>query len=183
VASTTSGSRPTLLLALIMSTIAILGMGQSYIFLGSPPPEPSAFARNFDQIWAVSELGRGLAIANLLASVLLGVASFMVTAPRPSGLWWSAQALWANLAYTIADAAARCWTFYQHAAELNRALAHDAAATADQGWAPIQSIEIQWIEVAAQAAFMFAVYTLLIQLSRRPDVRRFVEEGAAPAEE
>lgn len=184
------GAKLTLVLALVMTMMGFVGISSSYTALTSDinelvRPDPSApvevaeAGEAFLRAFLSSPLRRAVAVANMLASALLLIASFRLTARAASAPWWAAQALWANAVYSLAAGGINAYLVQAHRPqllELLRAILAAQAATGDP--VPTEGVEGMPLLIVVVTIFMHAVfaglYVLLLRLTRREDVRRFV---------
>jgi hypothetical protein len=184
------GAKLTLVVALAMTMMGFIGVSLSFSALTSNVdelvrPDPSAPAavaeagEAFLRAFLSSPLRRAMLVANLLASGLLLIASFMLTSRARSAPWWAAQALWANAVYSLAAGASNVYLVQAYRPQLLELLRAILAAQAAQGDAvPTGGAEGMPLLIVALTIFMHAVfaglYVLLLRMTRREDVRRFV---------
>lgn len=185
------GAKLTLLVGLTMTFLGFVGVSRS---LGALTTSPSAMVgTNADadvneaavalmEALVAAPLWRGLAVANLLVSALLVIASFLLTARARSAPWWAKQALWANAGFSVAAAAIHAYLIETHRGALMAALeAATQAQAAAQGVPPLGSETLEGLRWAAVAMItsvylgMAALYVGLFLLTRREDVHRFVQ--------
>jgi hypothetical protein len=183
------GAKLTLFVALMMTMIGFAGVFGSISALTSSidiayadsatPPEVAAASEAFMRAFLSSPLRRAVAVANLLASGLLVVASFLLTSRSPSAPWWVAQALWANAAYSIGAGAANVYLVQVHRPELMEFLHAALEAQAVAG----EPVPASGVDGMPQLIVLFTIgwhvllaglYVLLLRLTRRDDVRRFI---------
>lgn len=175
------GAKVSLLLSTLLSVLGIGGLLGSVGLLTYQPGAPTdgMFASEASQavteLMVGSTLMRGLAAANLLVSVLLIVASFVLMLRRPSALWWIRQALVGNVLYTVSALAGGVVFHRQHAETLQRITEQlpqmqDAppGTPMPPAWASFA------IGDACRGLVVLGFYFLIWRLSRRPDVRAFV---------
>lgn len=188
------GAKATLFLSVTMTMLGIWGVVIGYGQLTAPPAEPEATSElsaealeavgTLQEQMRVAPATRALAAANLLASALMVIGSFLLTARRPSAIWWATQALWANIAYALAAMVGHIALLFQLAPELERVFVLLSAAQPMEPGAP-DPAEIAGMLPAAGAGFVvlltlvtLAVYFVLMRISRRADVRGFVAREA-----
>ncbi|HJL16871.1 MAG TPA: hypothetical protein RMH99_14500 [Sandaracinaceae bacterium LLY-WYZ-13_1] len=184
------GAKATLVLSMALSVLGFAGVMWSAGLLGYTPgdvsategaswpgADPEAAAAYLDLLVA-SDLQRGLTVANLILSGLLVVASFLLMLRRSSSLWWTRQALFGNLIYTVAAMAGSIWFHHQHRA----ALSELAAQMAVNAGAPPEGAPSPLGFAAKDICFgviLIGAYVLLVRLTRRPSVRDFVGHSEA----
>jgi hypothetical protein len=137
----------------------------------------------FQEALHTAPLARALAVANLLLSLLLVVASLRLAARAPTAFWWSKQALWANALYSLAGVCVHWYLFQSHpplieASEALAAaqvrLAGDASLASAADSPPRAVAALPLLGMTAAQSLLAAVYLGLLRLTRREDVRRFV---------
>lgn len=183
-------------LSLGMTFLGIMGAGKSVMGLGSTqaiavdpsvPPATAELTRRGVQMWLESPTRRAATVANLIVSGLLVVAGMLLTLRRSSAGWWTAQALLANLLFTAGDTAATLLFLRGSSAELvpliERYIGEQsqlAGAAADLSAAPTPGQFLMTLGGLAvgYGAMMGLIYALLWRVSRRADVRRFLDESA-----
>ena len=181
-AATVPGARATLLLSLAMSFIGVTGVVNAYsLVTASPSDLEAAAAEQEDNPWndfAVaairSPVMKGVQVANLLASSLLIIGSVLLTGRRRSALWWTRQALVANLLYTLGNAAGTMWFASTHPALV------DTLFEA-QGQAQLEGPTMLafGIGTSCGALLLLGLYAILLRVSTREDVRGFVNREPA----
>ncbi len=169
------GARATLFLSLAMSLIGIGGAVGAYGFLTLDPSEvePGPTATMFAAM-ADDPMMLGVQVGNLLASGLLVVASMLLTIRRPTAIWWSRQAIVANVLYALASAVATVWFGRMHP-EVVEALLASGGEPPPEG-TPI--LIIHALATACGTLIMLAVYGVMIRVVGREDVRSFVAREA-----
>ncbi len=186
------GAKSTLVLALTMTLFGVVGVGRSSgILTASPgeiaadpsaPPELAAATTTFAEAFLFSPVQKAAAVANLLVSALLLIASFQMTARARSALWWTSQALWANAAYSLVAAGANIYLFSVHRSALS-ALA-EAMMRAQPGGEAVPPDGAAGIPVLAMAlsavvgAALAGLYLLMLRVARRESVQKFVRREA-----
>jgi len=184
------GAKLTLVVALAMTMLGFIGISGSISALTSNVdqlvrPDPAAPAHvaeageAFLRAFLTSPLRRAMNVANLLASGLLLIASFLLTSRSRSAPWWAAQALWANAIYSLGAGAINVYLVQAYRLELLELVHAILAAQAAQGEpVPTEGAEGLPLLIVAFTIFMHAVfaglYVLLLRVTRREDVRRFV---------
>jgi hypothetical protein len=144
---------------------------------GLVPAANTEAAAELMDLMVTSPIRRGMAVANLLVSGLLVVASFVLMLRRPSALWWVRQALLGNLLYTPAAMLGSIWFYAKHEAAA-REIMTDLARTQGAAEAGAEPSAMGLAAGDVCLGFvMIGVYLLLWRLARREDVREFV--GAA----
>lgn len=184
------GAKLTLVVALAMTMLGFVGVSGSISALTtgvdqmvqpdpSLPVEVAEASEAFLRAFLSSPLRRALAVANLLASGLLLIASFLMTSRARSAPWWAAQALWANALYSLAAGALNAYVVQEHRPqllEMVRAMLAAQAAAGDP--VPPGAAEGVPVAIVVFTIFMYAVlaglYVLLLRVTKREDVRRFV---------
>lgn len=177
------GARATLFLSLAMSLIGIGGVVGAYGLLTIPPSEmepvelvpgtADATSAMFTAM-AADPMMKGIQVANLLASGLLVVASMLLTIRRPTAIWWSRQALFANVLYTLGYAVANVWFGRLHP-ELIDAMFASGGQPPPEG-AP--TLVMYAIGTSCGTLIMLAIYGVMIRVVGREDVRSFVAREA-----
>ncbi len=184
------GAKATLLISLTMSVLgftgaanglAVLRMEPAYVQADPGVPEDgAAAAAELATLLARSPLLKGWAVANLLSSALLVVASFTFTARRRTALWWGKQALLASVAFTAGSIALYFWFASANDPGLSELLARLANAEAEmRGQPPPPPSEVAPSLVIASmfscgSGLLLGVYALLARGLRSEDVRAFV---------
>ncbi len=181
------GAKLTLALSLTMTLVGFFGLSGSLSALTSSGDELAegvvtpiqAPMLELSRAAVDSPMRKALAVGNLLASGLLLVASFLLTARSGSGLWWARQACYANLLYSLASAVVGV-LFIQKERALFMAViqAQTLEAASESGVPPPDLSVLLPIFMAAAilfALFMCAIYGGMLRISRREDVRRFVQ--------
>ncbi len=118
------GRRGMLLLMLVLSTFGACGLTGSVGALSAPPPaldssveqaagDGEAASRALVEAFWEAPARKALAVANLLLSVLLLVASGSWALLRASAPWWTRQAVAANALWTVADAGQQLWVLHE----------------------------------------------------------------------
>lgn len=188
------GAKATLLLAITMTLIGFVGISGSLSGLTtspselattdpSAPPEVAAAASAFLQAFLGSPIRKAMSVANLLVSSLLLVASFLMTGRARSALWWTGQALWANVAYSLAAAAGNVYLIHAHRAELLSLVSAMVDAQAAAG-DPLPAdgaagVPILFMALSAVAgALLAAIYLGMLRVARRETVQKFVHREA-----
>jgi hypothetical protein len=181
------GAKLTLVVALAMTMLGFIGISGSISALTSNVdelvrPDPSAPAEvaeageAFLRAFLTSPLRRAMNVANLLASGLLLIASFLLTGRSRSAPWWAAQALWANAIYSLGAGAINVYLVQAYRPELLELVHAILAAQAEP--VPTEGADGLPLLIVAFTIFMHAVfaglYVLLLRVTRREDVRRFV---------
>lgn len=171
-------------LSLAMSLIGIGGVIGAYGLLTIPPSElepvelvpgtADATSAMFTAM-AADPVMKGIQVGNLLASGLLVVASMLLTIRRPSAIWWSRQALLANLIYTLAYAAANVWFARLHPALIDAMFAQGGQPPPEG--AP--TLVMFSIGTSCGTLIMLAIYGVMIRIVGRQDVRSFVTREAS----
>lgn len=184
----------TLVVALAMTTLGFVGLHKSIVALGSdaqalmqPHPSLPAAARETHEALmrtlSASPLRRALPIANLLASALLAIGSFAMTARVRSAPWWATQALWANTIYTLAAGAMDVsFALANRSALIEILLAiHEAQAAAEANALegdPTAVLSVVFVLALGAVGVVYVglagIYVLLLRAINREDVRRFV---------
>lgn len=189
------GAKATLFVSVTMTMLGIWGVVIGYGQLTAPPaePEPTAELSSPEALEALGTLQehirtapvtRALAAANLLASALMVVGSFLLTARRRSALWWATQALWANIAYAVAAMVGEIVLVFQLRPELQRVFVLVSEAQPAEPGAPSPAEVAAVLPylaaglVVVLSLFMLAIYFVLMRVSRRADVRAFVTREA-----
>jgi hypothetical protein len=188
------GAKATLFVSVTMTMLGIWGVVIGYGQLTAPPAEPEPTselsAEALESVGALQEemrtapITRALAAANLLASALMVVSSFLLTARRQSAMWWATQALWANIAYALAAMIGHIALLFQLAPQLERLFVLlSEAQPAEQGAPAPADVAgmLPWVGaglVVLLTLFTLALYFVLMRISRRPDVRSFVTRQA-----
>lgn len=184
------GAKATLLLAVTMTLIGFVGISSSVSGLTtsaselaapdpSAPPEVAAAASAFVEAFLGSPVRKAMSVANLLASALLLIASFCMTGRARSALWWTGQALWTNVGYSLAAAVGNIYLVHTHRAELLALV--EAMITAQQAAGePLpadgaQGVPILFMAMSAMAgALLAAIYLGMLRVARRETVQKFV---------
>jgi len=176
------GARTTLVLSLVLSFIGICGLMRGYGFVSvtaddldraAETNQVFAARRNLDEAETSSPVLVGVQVGNLLASGLLLFASVLLTARRRSALWWTQQALIANILYTLANIATMTWFSYGHAS-----LVRDTYLALD--WpADVPVLISHVLGTAFFGLLMLTLYLVLFRVLRRADVREFVQREAS----
>lgn len=184
------GAKLTLAISLAMSVLGITGVANGVAFLRAQPeqdvvqpdvpPEAAEAAGELANMVIGSPALKASAVGNLLASALLVLASFLLTARRPSALWWAQQALVANVLYTLGSVGATLWFLQSNADQIGDIMQRVAAAQSAEGGeaaASTQSPSALALAsvLACVGALTLGVYLLLLKGIRREDVRSFVE--------
>jgi hypothetical protein len=144
-----------------------------------PAVSPEASAALME-LMVSSPIRRGMAVADLLVSALLVVASFVLMLRRPSAVWWAKQALLGNLLYTPASMAGSIWFYVRNEAaarDIMSQLAEAQAAAAGAPAAEPPAIAFATGDVCV-GFVMLGVYLLLLRVARRADVAEFVGAGS-----
>ena len=185
------GAKATLLLSVLMTMMGTSGMVMGYVQLGldarqveaapgeAPLPEElRAEAQAIQDEIRASTVPQAVGAGNIVVSLLLVIASFLLTARHASALWWTSQALIANVFYAVGAGAAQVWQIQQWGARLTALF----VATADEG-GQFTPEQVQSLEALPTFGSCLAVvvplltcivYGVLWRISRRPTVRAFV---------
>ena len=179
-------AKATLLLSLAMSLMGIGGIVNAYGLLTVPAaelapiemvPGSADVTRAMMAAMSASPVMKALAVANLLVSGLLVVASVVLSARRPSAIWWARQALFANVLYTVAHAVGNVWFGHEHPEIV------EAMAMLGRGSEPLPegmpTLAIFAVSSSCGALFLLGIYTVMIRITGRADVRGFVGREAA----
>lgn len=184
------GAKLTLFVALTMTMLGFVGLSTSFTMLTtsvdelvrSSPTAPVEVAAASEALWRAflaSPLHRALSVANLLASALLLVASFLMTGRTRSAPWWAGQALWANAAYSLAAGAVNVYLLQAHRPAL-LALVEAILKAESTMPDPLPTSGVEGIPLTMVVITVFAytlvagLYLLLLRATKREDVRRFV---------
>lgn len=182
------GAKATLFLSLTMTMVGMSGLILSVHLLTMPfvpaamtgvDPALGPAMDALSQAIARSTIPEAVLSANVLLSALLVIASFLLTARRASALWWTRQALIAKLLYALGSAAA--WFALVAAVRPELAAYHlatmpEAGPDAPRPEEVVAMVPVMWGCVFTFAAlFGLAFYFVLLRVSRREDVRAFVE--------
>ena len=200
-----AGARRALLLAILLMTLGTIGAAGAFTRLSSDAAEltqgrmaddPSVDAEvaGFNRRLAELELGsvtrRAFAGANLLVCAMLAVASVMVIARRKSALWFTTQTLYANLLWTLGDAATSIDLLRSHGRELIPLLdaqlqAQLAAGVRDGSFSEADVDGFGYtgehmllgfmIAAGLRGLLMVIAYLWMLRSLRREDVRSFLE--------
>lgn len=172
-------------LSLAMSLIGIGGVVGAYGLLTIPPSEMEAQVELVPgtadatsamfQAMAGDPVMKATQVGNLLASGLMVVASMLLTIRRPSAIWWSRQALLANLLYTLAYAVANVWFAQLHPALVD-AMFVQGGQPPPEG-AP--TLLMYAIGTSCGTLILLGIYGVMIRVVGRPDVRSFVTREAS----
>lgn len=179
------GAKRTLFVALVMTFIGFVGLTLSMRALGAGPdqlaqanpsatPELQAAWLAFAEALMDSPVRHALAVANLLASGLLLVASFSLTGRARGAIWWTTQALVANLAYTLGWIAGNAYLVQANRAQLLELarLVMEAQSAPTDG---VEGVPAVFVAVmVGLGTIPVLVYLGLWRMTRREDVRRFV---------
>jgi hypothetical protein len=184
------GAKLTLVLAIFMTLIGFLGVGGSISLLtaqtegavapqGEMSRETQERAEELNRSLFRSPLRKGTAVANLLASALLIIGSFLLTARVRSALWWSTQALIANAIYSVASAVCDVYLVRAHDRELRAVFDSFIADAAQRGEeVPADAAgSLPVIIIAGVIGFgvlQCVLYLGFLRLLKREDVQRFV---------
>ena len=188
------GARAVLILSTTMTVLGLVGVFAGYTGI-QPAPErahvqtvdvdPEVAEANEDLLTALlrSPIRQGLSVANLLVSALLVIGSFLLTARRRSALWWTRQALLANILYSLAEIPARIALTVELSPALRR-LALLAQTDPPPG-APVDALATGtiWAWGGGQAflSLLFCgLYIFLLRFSRRAEVESFVMRAPRP---
>lgn len=182
------GAKATLFLSLTMTMVGMTGLILSVHLLTMPlvPAASTGVDPSIAPAWdgltraiARSTIPEAVLTANILLSALLVIASFLLTARRATALWWTRQALVAKLLYVLGSAAA--WFALSSAVRPELAAYHLAAMPEQGPEAPrpeevLAMVPVMWgCLFVLLALFGLAFYFVLLRVSRREDVRAFVE--------
>jgi len=175
------GARTTLVLSLALSFIGVCGVVTGYGFVTMTAEDLDANAEAHELFAARRDLYAaqtsspvlvGVQVGNLLASGLLLLASVLLTARRRSALWWTQQALVANLLYTLAYIGGMTWFAYGHPG-----LIRDTHyALLPEG---LPALPSHILGTVFFGVLMLLLYLVLFRVVRRPEVREFVQNEAS----
>lgn len=183
------GAKATLVLSVTLSILGLGGVMWSWAFLEYAPgtemssegallpSENREAAAALMDVMVRSPVRRGLAVANLLVSALLVVASFMLMLRRPSGLWWAKQALLGNLLYTPIAVVGSVWFYATNETTTREIMMRltEAQGTELAGGAEPSAMGLAVGDLCL-GTVMIGVYLSLLRMTRRGDVRAFMGE-------
>lgn len=182
------GARATLAVSLTMSLFGVTGVATGLAWLRMEPrqpiqlpPEAAEATQQAMELMVDSPMLTGAAVGNVLASALLVIASFLLTARRPSALWWAQQALVVNVVYTLGRLAAWGVFLYAESDTLYEITARQIAAQVEAGAEPMSDDPGIWQMITALSVLtvlMCAMYTLMLRRVGRDDVRTFITDGS-----
>lgn len=183
------GARATLAISLAMSLFGVVGVAVSMSWIRAEPRQPAELPPAVAettlealQVMFDSPMLTGAAVGNVLASGLLVFASFLLTARRPSALWWAQQALVVNVVYTFGRLVAVLVFYRAQADTLTEIMTRQIAAQIEAGLDPITTDVSVWpsiVAISVLTVLMCALYGLMLRRVRRDDVRTFIGgEGA-----
>jgi len=165
-----------------MSFAGVSGVMNAYSFMTAVPSdvdmpnlEPGAVeaVEALVEVATDSSLMIGLHVANLLASGLLIIGSVLLTARRRSALWWTRQALFANVAYTLANAGGTLWFAYEHQSLVDEVFVQQGQPAGGPTMLAFS------IGTSCGAILMLGLYAFMMRAAARDDVRGFVTREAS----
>lgn len=143
-----------------------------------------------DALWD-APARRPIAAANVLVSAMLLVGGLMLVARRKSAIWWVTQSLAANVVWTISEVASQVAGVLMRGDQLiassTRELQAMAAESPHAGW-HVTLLDGRVVLGVMIAMFVglgllrVAILAWLAWRARRPDVRRFIDEGVRERE-
>lgn len=187
------GAKATLLVSLGMTMLGFWGaLGSAYQLTARPAapsvvgddvsPEVAEEIQSLMEEVRATHLDEAAAVGNLLASSLLIIGSFLLSARRSTALWWVRQALLANVLYSVFATGielVRIQEFGERFIEL--ALTTSEPLPPDITAADVVSV-MMWVVgalVIVRGLVLVAVYLGLLRVSRRPDVLEFITPNDA----
>jgi hypothetical protein len=195
------GARPAMLLAIGLSTFGIVGMGLGVTQLQSRhvesdlalqaqsdeavPQATLAFGRELNRVIYKTSIRKALALANILASLLLVIASGAVALRRRSARWWVTQAVIANIVWTCGNVVGTIIVLREASHDLGplfrehmRVSAEAAGDVVPPGLNGDEVLYLFGSMVVLSALIAIPAYLLMYRLSRRDDVGSFLAEHA-----
>ncbi|MFK7987112.1 MAG: hypothetical protein AB8I08_13895 [Sandaracinaceae bacterium] len=182
------GAKATLLVSLGMTMLGFWGaLGSAYQLTARPAaspvvgddvsPEVAAELETLMTEIRATHLDEAAAVANLLASSLLIIGSFLLSARRRTALWWVRQALVANVLYSLFATGIELVRIQEFGERFIRlALQTSEPLPPDISEGDVVSVMI-WVVgalVIVRGLVLVAIYLGLLRVARRPDVLEFI---------
>lgn len=191
-------ARATLFLAVVLTTIGTCGTGQGITNATNAPIEgieieeddvavaeaAAAVRDELNRILTGHRHRRQLGAANIVVSVMLLIGGMLLITRRRQAIWWNANALVANLLYTLVEASVLVHQLVVNRDSLGRLLdAQIAAAQATAGGeaVPYGGSHVVWLYVLMLSGYGFfrcAIYLLLAWSVRRPSIQELLDQAA-----